>query len=82
MVSGRPSRFQPDRKYDYVKVWNFILKNFRNVVLFEVGGGGVIAYHVQLAGIVSHGMDCAKGYLDVYTSVYHHVDWTKKTMKQ
>ncbi|XP_043283967.1 chymotrypsin-2-like [Venturia canescens] len=40
--------------------------------------GGPLALGNVLIGVVSYGLPCARGYPDVYTNVYSHVDWIKE----
>ncbi|XP_043276807.1 chymotrypsin-2-like isoform X2 [Venturia canescens] len=43
--------------------------------------GGPFVVNNQLVGIVSFNVPCAKGLPDVYTSVYHFLDWIDKAIK-
>ncbi|XP_043466080.1 chymotrypsin-2-like isoform X2 [Leptopilina heterotoma] len=42
--------------------------------------GGPLSSNGTQIGIVSYGKPCAKGYPDVYTKVYAHLDWIQKNI--
>lgn len=54
-----------------------------NTVIFDIGGPLANFNNkskIELVGIVSFGIPCAKGYPDAYTRVSFYVDWINATM--
>lgn len=44
-------------------------------------GGPLISDDKVLVGIVSWGIPCGRGYPDVYTRVYSHIDWVQSEIE-
>ncbi|XP_055612077.1 chymotrypsin-2-like [Uranotaenia lowii] len=44
--------------------------------------GGPLTFEGKLAGIVSYGIPCARGYPDVFTRVSFYQDWIKETISE
>lgn len=61
---------------DIFLVQYFFLTAYINIycVLQGDSGGPLVTDGVQI-GIVSFGVPCGKAYPDVYTRVYHYLDW-------